>query len=79
MLVPVLIRLAPLNWASVSGVPLMVTPTAPATVTVPAPRLSSRSWVPAGHATEDSKGSVTATALALDRVTSLVKSVSTNV
>jgi hypothetical protein len=75
--VPFFTRVAALNCASVNGVPLMVTPTAPATVTVPAPTLSSRSCVPVGHATDDSSGNVTATGLAFDVVTSLVKSVST--
>jgi hypothetical protein len=35
--VPVFVSTAPLYWARVSGVPLIVTPTAPATVTSPAP------------------------------------------
>jgi hypothetical protein len=77
--VPVLINAAPLYCASVSGLPLIVTPTAPATVTVPAPWLSILSCVPVGHATDDSSGNVTATALAFESVTSFVKSVSTNV
>jgi uncharacterized membrane protein len=42
-LVPVFVMTAALYCARVSGVPLIVTPTSPATVTVPAPWLSSRS------------------------------------
>ena len=76
--VPVLMRFAPLYWARVSGLPLIVTPTAPATVTVPAPWLSSRSCVPVDHGTVASSGSSTATGDAFDRVTSFVKSAATN-
>jgi hypothetical protein len=66
--VPVLMHVAA-ELVAIVAVPFKVTPTAPATVTVPAPRFSKEITVPVAKATDEFSGIVTAIALALLYVT----------
>jgi hypothetical protein len=79
VLLAVRTRLPPLDVAKVSGVPLIVTPTAGVIVTVPAPMLRKFSCVLSAHDTEACAGIVSVTADALDSVTVFPASSSTAV
>jgi hypothetical protein len=71
-------RLPPFDVARVSGVPLIVTPAAATTVTVPTPRFKRLTVSPAFHATVACAGTVTVTAAAFDSVTVRPLSVNDN-